>query len=220
MSQRGATAAERRATSASRPAPNATTFTANPGGVTAHAKAFESLQSGTKAEVKKKAKLDASKDYTKDKDCLGCHRTGFRASPEATRSGTAPGGAKALGSVGRESCHGRGGYRDEHSKAEKKFKKTSEATPRKTLVAAGQNFDYERACATCHLNYEGSPYKHAKRPYTPFTPAVDPKYRFDFNKAMRSKALHEYYKLKGVYAGDPVPSMRAEFQKSAKELPE
>jgi len=37
---------------------------------------------------------------------------------------------------------------------------------------------------------------------------------------MRSKALHEHYKLKGVYAGDPVPSMRAEFQKSAKELPE
>jgi hypothetical protein len=187
---------------------------------TAHAKAFESLQSGTKAEVKKKAKLDASKDYTKDKDCLGCHSTGF-GQPGGYEIGTAPGGAKALGSVGCESCHGAGGgYRDEHSKAEKKFKKTSEATPRKTLVAAGQNFDYERACATCHLNYEGSPYKHAKRPYTPFTPAVDPKYRFDFNKAMRSKALHEHYKLKGVYAGDPVPSMRAEFQKSAKELPE
>src|SRR5574341_816510 len=44
---------------------------------TAHAKAFESLQAGTKPEAKTKAKLDPAKDYTKDKDCLGCHTTGF-----------------------------------------------------------------------------------------------------------------------------------------------
>lgn len=187
---------------------------------TAHAKAFESLQSGTKAEAKKKAKLDASKDYTKDKDCVGCHSTGF-GQPGGYSVGTDPGGQKALGSVGCESCHGAGGgYRDEHGTAEKKHKRTSEAAPRKALVAAGQNFDYERACATCHLNFKGSPHKGAKPPYTPFTPGVDEKYRFDFDKAVRSKALHEHYKLKGVFAGDPVPAVRAEFQKSAKELPE
>ena len=40
---------------------------------TAHAKAMDSLKPNTKAEAKKKAKLDPKKDYTKDKDCIGCH---------------------------------------------------------------------------------------------------------------------------------------------------
>jgi len=174
-----------------------------------------------KRKSRKKAKLDASKDYTKDKDCLGCHSTGF-GQPGGYEIGTAPGGAKALGSVGCESCHGAGGgYRDEHSKAEKLLKKTSESTARKVLVKGGQNFDYERACAICHLNYQGSPYKGAKPPYTPFTPAVDAKYKFEFDKAVRGKALHEHYKLKGVFSGDPVlRAVRAEFQKNAKEIPE
>ena len=187
---------------------------------TSHAKAFDSLKPGNKAEEKKKAKLDPSKDYTQDKDCVGCHSTGF-GKPGGYAVGSDPGGQKLLGSVGCESCHGAGGgYRDEHGTAEKKHKKTSVATPRKTLVAAGQNFDYERACATCHLNFKGSPHKGAKPPYTPFTPDVDEKYRFNFDKAVRSKALHEHYKLKGAFTGDPVPKIRAELQKTAKEIPE
>ena len=183
---------------------------------TAHAKSFESLQSGTKKEAKTKAKLDPSKDYTKDKDCLGCHTTGF-GRPGGYEIGQPPTGSKQLGAIGCESCHGPGsGYRDQHSKAEKRLKSASEHTPRKVLVDAGQNFDYEKACAACHLNYQGSPFKGAKAPYTPFTPKVDAKYHFEFDKAVRSKDLHEHYKLKGVFNGDPVPAVRAEFQKAAK----
>lgn len=187
---------------------------------TAHAKTFEALKAGAKADEKKKAKLDPAKDYTKDKDCVGCHSTGF-GQAGGYALGAEPGGQKQLGAVGCESCHGAGGgYRDQHGKAEKKLKQTSEATPRKSLVAAGQNFDYEKACAGCHLNFKGSPHKGAKAPFTPFTPDVDAKYKFEFDKAVKTKALHEHYKLKGVFAGDPVPAVRAEFQKTAKEIPE
>jgi len=187
---------------------------------TAHAKAFESLKPNAKSEAKTKAKLDPAKDYTTDKDCVGCHSTGF-GKPGGYEIGMAPGGQKALGSVGCESCHGAGGgYRDEHGSAEKLLKKASQTTPRKTLADRGQNFDYERACAVCHLNYQGSPYKEARPPHTPFTPAVDAKYQFQFDKAVRSQGLHEHYKLKGVFDGPPVPAVRAEFQKSAKDLPE
>jgi hypothetical protein len=187
---------------------------------TAHAKAFDSLTPNTKAEAKTKAKLDPAKDYTKDKDCLGCHSTGFGQSG-GYEIGMAPGGAKALGSVGCESCHGAGGgYRDEHGAAEKLLKKESKKTARKTLADRGQNFDYARACADCHLNYPGSPHKDAKPPFTPFTPTIDAKYGFDFDKAVRGKALHEHYKLKGVFDGPPVPPVRGDLQKNAKEIPE
>ena len=187
---------------------------------TAHAKAMESLKPGIKAEEKKKAKLDPVKDYTKDKECVGCHSTGF-----GTRSGFAVGmkvgGEMALETVGCESCHGAGSdYRDAHGEAEKMHKRASQSTPRKTLVTQGENFDYERACAACHLNYKGSTYKAAKAPFSPFTPAVDPKYKFDYKAAVTSKAMHEHYKLKGVYTGEPVPAVRAELQKNAKELPD
>ena len=187
---------------------------------TAHAKAFESLKAGVKAEEKKKAKLDPAKDYTGDKECVGCHTTGF-----GTRSGYAlgmkAGGEMALEKVGCETCHGAGSdYRDAHGEAEKTMKRTSKSTPRKTLVAQGENFDYEGACAVCHMNYQGSPHKGAKKPFTPFTPAVDAKYKFEFGKAILSKAMHEHYKLKGVYSGEPVPAVRAELQKNAKELPD
>lgn len=187
---------------------------------TAHAKTFEVLKPGAKADEKKKAKLDAAKDYTQDKDCVGCHSTGF-GQAGGFALGTEPGGKKQLGAVGCESCHGAGGgYRDLHGTAEKKLVRTQQATPRKTLAAAGQNFDYERACAACHLNFKGSPHKGATAPFTPFTPDLDAKYKFEFDKAVRTDALHEHYKLKGVFTGDPVPAVRAEFQKSAKEIPE
>jgi len=187
---------------------------------TTHAKAFDSLKANTKVEEKKKAKLDPAKDYTKDKDCIGCHSTGY-GKPGGYKIGSPPGGDTALGSVGCESCHGPGeGYRDGHGIAEKQLLRTSKTTPRKTLVTAGQNFDYEKACAACHLNYQGSPLKGAKAPFTPFTPTVDAKYKFEYDKAVRTKALHEHYKLKGAFEGEPVPKVRAEFQKTAKEIPE
>lgn len=185
---------------------------------TAHAKAFESLKPKIKAPEKKKAKLDPEKDYTQDKDCIGCHTIGF-----GEAGGFKPGMSEAeaanVTGVGCEECHGAGGnYRKEHRKAADAFKKTQKPTPRQKLVSAGERFDYDQACATCHLNYEGSPWKEAKAPFTPFTPKVDAKYKFDFDKAVRhKKALHEHFKLKGVFEGEPMPAIRAEFQKAAKE---
>ena len=187
---------------------------------TAHAKTFAVLKPGAKTEEKKKAKLDPAKDYTKDKDCVGCHSTGF-GQRGGYAAGMEPGGEKQLGAVGCEACHGPGsGFRDEHGDAEKRLKRGGQTTPRKALVSRGQTFDYEKACAGCHLNFKGSPHKGAKAPFTPFTPAVDAKYKFEFDKAVRTNALHEHYKLKGVFVGDPVPGVHAEFQKSAKEIPE
>lgn len=187
---------------------------------TSHAKAFESLKANTKVEEKMKAKLDPAKDYTKDKDCVGCHSTGL-GKPGGYALGKDPIGPEQLATVGCEACHGPGSdYRDEHGTAEKKLLKTSQSTPRKLIAGKGQNFDYEKACAACHSNFQGSPLKGAKAPFTPFTPAVDAKYKFEFDKAVRTKALHEHYKLKGAFDGEPVPKVRAEFQKTAKEIPE
>lgn len=185
---------------------------------TVHAKALQSLKPNVKAEQKVKAKLDPAKDYTADDQCVGCHVTGFGEAGGYALGMPAP-QAAALGGVGCESCHGPGSlFRHKHGEAENKLKKESEATPRSVLVAAGQNFDYQAACARCHLNYEGSGAHGTKPPFTPFTPAVDPKYSFDFDKAVRGKAIHTHYKLSGAFTGEPVPPLRAEFQKTAQEL--
>lgn len=186
---------------------------------TAHAKSFESLRPGIKAEAKTKAKLDPSKDYTEDKVCLSCHTTGFD-KPGGYEIGDSPGGSEKLGSIGCESCHGAGElYRKEHSKAESKLKKEAESTNRKVLVQAGQNFDFAQACARCHLNYKGSPWEGAKAPFTPFTPRVDAtKYAFDFDTAIRSAANHKHFKLYGVFKGPPTPPFRDEFQETAEEI--
>jgi hypothetical protein len=189
---------------------------------TTHSKAFDSLKPKKNAKEKKKAKLDPDKDYTKDKKCIGCHVTGF-AKSGGYRTGLPKAKAKYLKGVGCEDCHGAGSlYRKEHRKASNKFKKTKKKSPRKTLVKLGEIFDYKEACARCHLNYKGSGWKGVKEPYTPFTPDVDSKYKFDYEKSVREagkdKAMHEHFKLKKqVFTGEPVPKIRAEFQKDAKE---
>jgi hypothetical protein len=181
---------------------------------TVHAKSFDSLKPKKFAKEKKKAKLDPKKDYTKDKKCIGCHVTGF-AKTGGYRTKLPKAKAKFLKGVGCESCHGPGSlYRKGHRKASNKFKKTKKTTPRKVLVKQGEIFDYQEACNSCHLNYEGSGWKGVKEPYTPFTPDVDPKYKFDYEKSVREagkdKAMH-------VFTGEPIPKIREEFQKDAKE---
>ena len=60
-------------------------------GSSAHARPW--LKPNTKAEAKKKAKLDP-KDYTKDKDCVGCHVDGWArkaATPLTTPTNSPPG---------------------------------------------------------------------------------------------------------------------------------
>lgn len=184
---------------------------------TAHAKAFESLKMGVKVEEKKKAGLD-DKDYTKDEKCLHCHTVGY-----GEKGGYTPtmpeAKAKYFTFVGCEMCHGAGGlYKKEMRKAGFQYKKNKKTTPRQKLIAAGQVDNLEESCNSCHMNFEGSPWKNAKAPYTPFTPKVDAKYKFDFQKAVRNnKAMHEHFKLKGIFEGDPIPKTRAEFQKDATE---
>ncbi len=187
---------------------------------TVHAKAFESLKPSMKAEAKQKAGLDPAKDYTKDGECLACHTTGF-GKPGGYAVDMPAAQAKPLAAVTCESCHGAGSqFRQEHGNAENRLKRQSEHTDRSVIVQAGQNFDYQTACASCHLNYHGSPWANAAPPYTPFTPAVDPKYAFDFDKAVRKSGkgtgVHDHYKLIGVFKGE-APLLRTEFQVDAKE---
>ena len=181
---------------------------------TAHAKAMESLKPGTRKEAKIKANLDPDKDYTQDKDCVGCHVDGWGKPGGYTLDSP----KKQLAAVGCESCHGPGRqYRGDHRKAGQAFEKSGKTAPRKTLADKGQDFHFEESCNACHLNYEGSPWKDAKPPYTPFTPEVDPKYTFDFDKMVKDvKAMHEHFKMDGVFVGEPKFKFHDEFQANAK----
>jgi hypothetical protein len=182
---------------------------------TAHAKAMDSLKPNARKEAKLKADLDPEKDYTKDKDCVGCHVDGF-----GEKGGyTIESPKKMLAAVGCESCHGPGRfYRGDHRKAGQTFEKRGKTTPRKTPADKGQDFEFEERCNACHLNYEGSPWKDAKPPYTPFTPEVDEKYTFNFDEMVKDeKAMHEHYKLDGVYTGEPKFKFHDDFQANAKE---
>jgi hypothetical protein len=181
---------------------------------TGHAKAFDLLKPQARAEAKTKAKLDPAKDYTTDANCLGCHTTGY-GEVGGYDPAMPPAQAKVLAAVGCESCHGAGSaFKKEHGDAEGRFKKGGDMTQRKLLVDAGQTFDYEKACAKCHGTA-------TPKPASPFTTAVDPKYAFDFDKAVRvsgkAKGVHDHFKLIGVFTGEPVHKLRPEFQKNAKE---
>lgn len=191
---------------------------------TAHAKAYESLKPNVKADAKKKAGLDPAKDYSADQNCLGCHVTGYGEAGGYV-VGMNPEDAKLVVGVTCEACHGAGGnYRKQHGEAVDKLKSTGNSTDRQVLVGSAQNFDYEKACARCHLNYQGSQRAGVKPPYTPFTPAVDPKYQFDFNKSVRASGdknpAHTHFKLRGVFKGGTIPAIRAEIQQNAQEEPE
>jgi hypothetical protein len=187
---------------------------------TAHAKAFNSLKQNVKNEVKKLAKLDPGKDYTNDPNCIGCHTTGY-GEPGGYSVDMPAGLLKALQGVTCESCHGAGSvYREQHGEAENTLKRDGEYTDRKVLIAAGQNYDYEAKCVACHLNYEGSGYEGAHPPFTPFTPSLGDKYKFDFMKSVmheednEAKSIHEHFKLINVFTGE-APAIREELQNNA-----
>jgi len=189
--------------------------------ISAHAKALDSLKPNTKADAKKLAKLDPSKDYTRDKNCLVCHVTGFEL-PGGYSLSASMEDTKTLAGVTCESCHGAGGkYRALHGEASDRLKNQSTTTDRKVLVEAGQVFDMESACNRCHLNYEGAPGYQAKPPYTPYTPSLGPKYQFDFKKSVMTSTeknpVHTHYKLRNVFKGGPVPSVREKLQETAQE---
>jgi len=181
---------------------------------TAHGEAFKSLEEGEKAEAKKRAGLDPDKDYTEDKKCVGCHTTGFGLEDGYDIDDP----STYLVNVTCESCHGPGSkYQLAHREAAERFESKKETMPRQELVDAGQEFHFVERCNACHMNYEGSPWPGAKPPYTPFTPKVDTKYAFDFEKAVRNdKAMHEHFKLDGIFTGPPLPPFHDEFQAKAK----
>tara|TARA_B100000315_G_scaffold215050_1_gene213953 strand:+ start:388 stop:1092 length:705 start_codon:yes stop_codon:yes gene_type:complete len=183
---------------------------------TAHGKALKSLAAGEKAEAKKKAGLDPEKDYSGDQKCVACHTTGF--GHEGGYDLDDP--SEYLEGVGCESCHGPGlEYRLIHRKAGIKFEDGGTTTPRQALVEAGEEFHFVERCKVCHLNYAGSGWPGAKEPYTPFTPKVDPKYAFDFEKAVRDdRAMHAHFKLEGTFTGPPIPPFHDEFQAIAKPI--
>ena len=180
---------------------------------TAHAKAMESLKPGTREEAKVKAGLDPEKDYTQDKDCVGCHVDGY-----GKKGGyTIDRPRRPLAAVGCESCHGPGRrYRGEHRKGGQAFERNGATMERSRLVDRGQDYEFEEACKACHLNYEGSGWEGNKEPYTPFTPEVDEKYTFNFDDMVRDAgAMHEHYKLDGAFVGEPEFKFHKEFQASA-----
>lgn len=144
---------------------------------TPHAKALNTLKPGEAKEAKEKAKLDPAKDYTRDKECLGCHVVGLGQ----------PGGfelkddekemekmAKELGGVGCESCHGAGGsYIDYHKEVMKEKKEYTLAD----MKEHGCMNPDEAACKKCH-NEKGPTFES-----------------FDFAEASK-KGLHDKPGLK------------------------
>lgn len=137
-----------------------------------HAKAFDSLKPGVKTQEKVKGKFDPNKDYTKDKNCLNCHTTGYNEM----------GGFKDIAStpemvgVGCESCHGPGSeYRVLHDK-----KKNFTRAEAKAAGAVYGSLD-SAVCTSCHVHKD-----------TTFTEKIDKKYKFDYRKAIDDrKSYHK-----------------------------
>lgn len=114
-----------------------------------HAKALDDLKPGTKGEAKAKAKLDPTKDYTKDPACLACHSTGFGKPAVA--------GADLV-NVSCESCHGPGGqYKNIKIMNKKKYQENREAQ-HKLAIEAGLREPNEQLCVECH-NQESPTWK-------------------------------------------------------------
>lgn len=111
---------------------------------TAHAKAFDDLSPGVKAEAKKKAGLDTNKDYTTDASCIKCHTTG--------NSIQFPG-------IQCEACHESGKrYTSAKIMNKKKWKANPEKQRKLALEAGLVVKPDEKNCKGCH-NEKSPTYK-------------------------------------------------------------
>ncbi|QPJ62196.1 MAG: cytochrome C-554 [Candidatus Nitronauta litoralis] len=156
---------------------------------TGHGKSFDLLKPGKRTEAKKKAGLDADKDYTNDPNCLRCHTTGYR-----QRGGFRPASSKKASfidpsepnkeQVGCEMCHTVAGG----SEIRKVMKNTRGDFAKADTEKHGQRWDYKNVCKRCHLH-----------PKSPFKPSVDPKYEFNFDE--RVKNVH---KIKDYWTEDNI----------------
>ncbi|MEI6127439.1 MAG: cytochrome c family protein [Pseudomonadota bacterium] len=111
---------------------------------TKHAKAFDILNPGVKAEAKKKAGLDDKKDYTGDPACIQCHTTGNNA---------------MLPGIQCEVCHGAGKNFSNINIMNKSKWASSPEAQRKLAVDAGLVIKpAENNCRACH-NEKSPTYK-------------------------------------------------------------
>jgi hypothetical protein len=115
---------------------------------TTMADSFENLKPGVNADAKKKAGLDADKDYTHDAGCLKCHTTGYGKPGGFTSIEDTP----KLAGVQCESCHGPGSAYRDLMKKNKKYK-IAEAKAQGLVVPS----EDEAGCMACHG--EGNPFK-------------------------------------------------------------
>ena len=138
------------------------------------ADAFDLLKAGVRAEEKKAAGLDPAKDYTKDKECLPCHVTGYGEKGGFVSAKKTP---DHLG-VGCETCHGPGGtyIEDGYMTLENKEYKIEE------LLEVGmiERTNQETCESVCHNNK---------------SPFVGEDYVFDY-EAKRDEGNHALYPLK------------------------
>ena len=150
---------------------------------TTHGKALDILKPGERTEAKEKYKLDPTKDYTADKDCLGCHTTGYGkaggyAVPDAADEKAVKKMAARAG-VGCESCHGAG---KDYNKIKKVIKKEKRNYKFDELAAAGMVKVEAGTCTACHNDK---------------SPTFDATKTVDFEKACADdKAIHVHIPLK------------------------
>ena len=145
-----------------------------------HGSAFSALTAANRSrsqnKAMKEAGLDYKKDYDKDEKCLPCHTIGY-GQPGGYKDASSP---DHLKNVGCEMCHGAGSeYRVLHKEKEQTF-------TRAEAKALGEVYPPTAdMCLKCH-NHKDSP----------FTEKVDPKYKFNFDEAVKlNKAWHKKYDL-------------------------
>ena len=135
---------------------------------TAMATSFENLKPGVKADAKKKAGLDADKDYTADAKCLKCHTTGYGKGGFVSMEKT-----PKLAGVQCEGCHGPGGEYKKLMKKNKKFK-LADAKAAGLIIPS----EDEKGCLVCHGGD------------SPFNAKVDAKYKFNFKEKLEKTHKH------------------------------
>ncbi len=134
---------------------------------------FELLKPGVAAAAKSKAKLEPTKDYTKDASCLACHTTGYGKPGGFVDFATTP----DLVGAQCEMCHGPGGTytQKEHMSLQNKEYKKAE------LVKVGLIGQISKdTCVNCH---------NSKSPFFK---------EFNFEER-KSKGTHEKTPLKYVH---------------------